>query len=79
MEGRMKFFYDKKKDVLDISLGNPKTAVSEEIEGDIVVRKEPGTGRIIGFTILNFEKRFLYPRKPEPVNIPIKIRFEKVS
>ena len=51
-------FFDKKGDILDISLGAPREAISKEIGDDILMRIDPETSEVLGFTILNFEKRF---------------------
>lgn len=58
MEKRLRFAYDKKADILDISLGRPKKALSREVEDDFFVRFDPKTKKVIGFSILNFEKWF---------------------
>jgi uncharacterized protein YuzE len=58
MEGRINFYYDKDGDILDISVGKPRKAISKEAGDDILIRVIPGTNKIIGLTILNFEKRF---------------------
>lgn len=58
MAEKMRFAYDKKGDLLDISLGKPKKAVSQEIEDDFFVRLDPETNKVVGFSILNFEKWF---------------------
>lgn len=68
---KMRFFYDEDGDVLDISVGKPKKAVSQEIGNDIIVRKSR-SGKIIGFTILNFEKR---AEKERGFHIPIEAAF----
>lgn len=57
-DNRLKFFFDKKGDALDIAIGKHEKAISRELENDIVVRIDPKTKEIVGFTILNFEKRF---------------------
>lgn len=36
---KMMFFYDEEGDVLDICIGKPKKAISEEIGNDIIVKK----------------------------------------
>lgn len=54
----LRFSYDKKADVLDISIGNPKKAISREIDDDFFVRFDHKTGKVIGLSILNFEKWF---------------------
>ena len=69
MGKRLRVFFDKEGDVLDISLGEPKEAISREIENDILIRVDAETEEIIGFTILNFEKRFEHIGKPEIVPI----------
>ena len=69
MDEKMTFFYDKEGDILDISIGKPKKAISKEIENDVVLRLDPATKRIVGFTILNFEKRFKKGNKEFPVPI----------
>ena len=69
---KMNFFYDDEADVLDISIGKPKRALSEEIGNDIVVRKDQ-KGKVVGFTILNFEKR---AEVEKGFNIPIEAKFE---
>ncbi|MBI2579210.1 MAG: DUF2283 domain-containing protein [Candidatus Aenigmarchaeota archaeon] len=69
---KMTFFYDEDGDVLDISIGKPKKAVSEEIGKDIVVRKDK-RGKIIGFTILNFQKR---SEIEKGFRVPIEAKFE---
>jgi uncharacterized protein YuzE len=51
---RIKLFYDKEGDILDIAIGEPQVAISEEIGDDILVRRHPETDEIVGWTILNF-------------------------
>ena len=70
---KLMFFYDKEGDILDISVGKPKNAVSEEIGDDIIKRINSKSKQIVGFTILNFEKRF--ETSPEPRAIPVKVKF----
>lgn len=56
MAERMSFSYDKEADVLDISVGLPQKALSKEISDDFFVRVDE-KGKIVGFMMLNFEKR----------------------
>jgi len=58
MEERLRFSFDKEADVLDISIGKPAKAISKEIEDDFFIRVDPKTQKIVGFSILNFEKWF---------------------
>jgi hypothetical protein len=55
---KLRMSYDKEGDVLDVSLGDPTPAISEEVEDDFFVRRHPVSGEIVGFSVLNFEKWF---------------------
>ena len=57
MGKKLKFFFDREGDVLDISMENPEEATSKEIGDDILVRID-SKNKVVGFTILNFQKRF---------------------
>jgi len=71
---KMTFFYDEEGDVLDISIGKPKKAISQEIGNDIIIRKDQ-KGNVVGFTILNFQKR---AEVEKGFKIPIEAKFETV-
>lgn len=59
MEKGIKIYFDKEADVLYFSRGEPRSdAISREIGDDIIVRLEPKTNRVLGFTVLNFTRRF---------------------
>ena len=58
MDKKIKIFFDKQGDVLDIAIGEPGDAISKELGNDIIMRLDTKTKEIVGFTILNFEKRF---------------------
>ncbi len=77
MEKKLKIFFDKKGDVLNISVGKPKVAISKEIGNDVIIRVDPRTKEIVGFMILNFEKRF--ERKVRSETLPITATFEQIE
>lgn len=66
------FSYDKEGDVLDISVGDPKEAISNEIEDDVFVRIDPVSHEVIGFSILNFEKKI---NDESLIDLPIEAKF----
>jgi len=76
MEKTIMFFYDKDGDVMDISLGKPKVAISEEVDDDIVVRMDPHSREIVGFTIVNFVNVFL--KRFATREKPIELRLSKI-
>ena len=49
------FEYDSKTDILHVSIGDAKEAVSIEQELEIYVRVDPKTNETVGFTVLGFK------------------------
>ena len=72
---KLTFYYDDEGDILDIAAGKPKKAVSKEIGDDNVERVDLETKKIVGFTILNFKKRFKAKKGEQAFPIPIKAEF----
>ena len=58
MINTLRMAYDKEGDIFDISLGEPREAISTEIENDLFIRTNPDTNEVVGISILNFEKWF---------------------
>ena len=73
MEGKINFFFDEEGDMLDITIGKPRKAVAKELKNDIAIRVDPESGEIVGIVILNFMKRFRLKKKPEKIELPLKI------
>jgi len=62
-------YYDKEADVLYMSQGKPSARdETSETKEEVVVRKDPKTGEVKGFTILNFLKRA--DRKSSTIILP---------
>jgi uncharacterized protein YuzE len=75
MEKRLKFFLDEKGDVLDVTVGEPQLAISEEIGDDIIIHKNDDD-EIVGFTVLNFRKRF--KKLGDTREVPVTAKFAAV-
>jgi len=73
----MMFYFDKTEDILDISVDKPKKAISTEVMDDFFVRRDVKSKKIVGFTILNFEKWFRSKRDER--SIPLSAEFRLVS
>ena len=69
MAKRLNFFFDLEADILYLSVGKPRPAVSKEAGDDILVRLDPKTKKVVGCTILNLTKRFKKMKHPE--NLPV--------
>jgi len=74
MDGKIMFWFDKEGDVLDISIGKPKKAISKELGEDTVARIDPKNKEVVGFTILNFTKRFEKLKQAKKINMPLKAK-----
>jgi uncharacterized protein YuzE len=69
----LNFYYDKDGDVLDISIGKPTKAISNEISDDFFIRLNPKTKKIVGFSILNFRKRS--SKNNGDISVPLQANF----
>ncbi len=56
-ERMMQLAYDREADVLYLSIGDPRPAISREIGDDVLLRVDPGTGEVVGLTVLNLSTR----------------------
>lgn len=72
---KMSFSYDKKADVLYLSVGKPKKSISREIEDGILLRVDSKTKQITGLTIIDFESRF-QKAKPKSIDINLEAHFQ---
>ena len=67
MAKRLTFFFDRDADILYLSVGKPRPAISREVGEDILVRVDPTSRRVVGCTILNLTKRFGKMKVAEPL------------
>mgnify|MGYP001240535106 CR=1 FL=1 len=56
-EHLMQLAYDQDADVLYISVGEPRKAISREIGDDVLLRVDPETGEVVGITVTNLSTR----------------------
>lgn len=61
--------YDEEADVMYISFGSPKEAITEE-KGNVGIRIDEKTKEIVGLTVINFKQTFSKPHKPITVSVP---------
>lgn len=71
--GNIRLQYDAQGDVLYCSVGEPREAISVEVEDGTFVRLDPETEKVVGFTVVNFVKRMSIPGRTVSVQIPTKI------
>jgi len=67
MERKISIAYDKEADVMYLSFADVK-AEAEEVEEGVFARYNPKTKELIGFTVVNFSKRFA--KEPREIAIP---------
>lgn len=61
--------YDREADVMYVSFGRPKKAEAIEIKSGIWARVSPKNKDLVGFTIINFSKKFGVSKEIE-VKVP---------
>ena len=76
MEKDLIYSYDKKRDVLYVSIGEPKEAIANEIADEIFIQLDPKNKQVVGFTIVNFEKQFIKSAKNKHPSFHVPVRAE---
>lgn len=64
----IEFDYDEEADVLYISFGKPREAITEE-RGNIGIRIDEKTKEVVGLTVIEFLKTF--GKNHAPIRIPV--------
>ena len=65
----MQLAYDHDADVLYLSIGEPRPAVSREVGDDVLLRIDPQTGEVVGLTVLNLSTRSISEMLPIAVDL----------
>ena len=76
MDKMTQMFYDKEGDILYLSVGEPRRAISEEVGDDILLRVDPDNGEVVGLTVLNFSTRFSSLTNPQ--TLPVEMELHKL-
>ena len=81
MGKELRFNYDVEGDILEISKGKPRKAISKDLGDDIWLKVDSKTGEVLGFTILSFVRRFTAKKRERkvPVAADFKVSRSKVS
>lgn len=75
---KLHYYYDKEADVFYLSQGKPSAkSISQEISDDVILRLDPETKRVKGFTILNFNKRL--KGNKNSISLPIEVELLKAK
>ena len=73
----LNFLYDREADVLYVSKGHPEFTDNVELNNNIILRLDPATKEIVGFTIIDFAGRFA--SKTPSLAIPLHTTFERIA
>jgi uncharacterized protein YuzE len=69
--------YDPEVDLLEIFIGRPQEAISEEAADDIFVHYNTANNEVVGFTVLNLRRHF--EMSEEPAVIPLAATFVPIA
>jgi uncharacterized protein YuzE len=72
MAKTLTFSYEPSSDELNIHIGEPRPAISKEIDDEIYLRIDPETREVLGLTVLNFRARF-GRAKAEPMSLALPV------
>lgn len=70
-------FYDRDNDILYLSIGKPRSAISREVGDDVLVRVDPRTGEVVGLAVMNLSAR--YGDMDDPHSLPISMLLKQVA
>ncbi|MCB9457412.1 MAG: DUF2283 domain-containing protein [Anaerolineaceae bacterium] len=65
----MQIAYDREADVLYLTVGEPRPAISREVGDDVLLRVDAETGEVVGMTILNLSTRDSLEKLPVRVDL----------
>ena len=71
MNNFTQIFYDRESDVLYLSIGEPRRAISREVGDDVLLRIDPETKNVVGLTIMNLASRFGEIESPQSLPVSI--------
>ncbi len=76
MDDQLSCLYDREADVLYVSKGHPEFTDYQELD-NLILRLDPRTKEIVGFTIVDFEGRFAETQSA--VTLPLKATFSRAK
>ena len=77
MKDELNFLYDHSADVLYVSKGHPVYTDYVELNDDLILRLDPQTREVVGFTIVDFVGRF--SKDALPLRVPLSVTFEQAD
>jgi|GEM_PF-429292 uncharacterized protein YuzE len=77
MKDELNFLYDHAADVLCVSKGHPAYTDCVELNADVILRLDPQTREVVGFTIVDFARRFA--KAAVPLRVPLSVTFEQAG
>lgn len=77
MQNQLNFLYDREADVLYVSKGHRAFTDYVELGDNLILRLDPKSKEIVGFTIIDFAARFA--GKAPPLAVPLKATFERAG
>ena len=78
MGKKLNIWFDKEGDFLELTIGKPVKGFFREIDNDMLKRVDAKTGKVIGFSILNFSKRFDKIKETKGFELPLDIELKGV-
>jgi uncharacterized protein YuzE len=77
MNDQLNLLYDQDADVLYFSIGHPKFTDYVELDDHLILRLDPQTQAIVGFTVIDFAKNFAQAQTP--LSVPLTATLERAK
>lgn len=77
MDAQLNFLYDHQADVLNVTKGQPVYTDSIALNDQIILRLNPTTQEIVGFSIVDFMSRFT--NRETPSSLPLTATVKRVT
>jgi uncharacterized protein YuzE len=77
MDERLSFLYDHQADVLYVSKGQPVYTDSIALNDQVILRLNPTTQEIVGFSIVDFMHHFA--NRETPASVPLTATFKRIT
>ena len=75
MDKQLNFLYDQEADVLYVSLGKPEFTDYVELGNNLILRLDPETKDVVGFTVIDFVRQAKH--QDLPLRLPLQATFER--
>lgn len=76
-KNKLQVWYDKKGDFLEFRMEKAVKGIYKPVGNECFARVDKKTGKVLGFAIFNFSKRF--PKNHQEITLPVEISLKSLK